>query len=259
MPTSTIDIQQFVVLDHDSLGFPEYYSRSLQLFKDSVVMPSLAAIGCKIEENIHSTNCGAVFFNSHLADLFQATVESYLLTVQSMWERGLRGLLANRERKLCNAKEIHTLQKCNWSSGNSSIQYHFERLLGIPITIFDSYDDLNFLQNLGNAIRHGDGPSAKRVYELAPALWFGWLSRSTTIQIEPLGIANLPSTSQYPSFDHVTLKETVLQQMLMSVSNFWEDLEYLRCNSFSNRHESLIRHLETLSEKRRSRKRVWSP
>lgn len=261
MSKSGLDIQQFVFLDHESLGFPAGHARSLQLFRDSVVLPSLRAVDREIEENARSDDPGAVFFESDLADLFQATVESYLLAVQSMWERGLRSLLVSREKRLHGGGEVNALQKATWSNGINSLHCHFERLLTVPITAFDSYDDLNLLQNLGNAIRHGDGPSAKRVHELAPTLWFGWLAPGTSIQAGPYNITVPPDVPKFPSFDDVTLQKIVLEQMIQSVADFWEDLECMRCNSFRNKHESVVRHLEVWNEERRHRriKRVWTP
>lgn len=260
MNSSVSDIHQFAFLDHDSLGFPEGHCRSLQLFRDSVIIPSLRAIDHEIQENIRSDNPAAVFFEGDLADLFQATVESYLLAVQSMWERGLRRLLISREMRLYGDGKINALRRATWSSDGNSLQYHFERLLAVSMTEFDSYEDIDLLQNLGNAIRHGDGPSAKRVYELAPTLWFNWLVPGTIIQAGPFEFTVPHDAPKYPSFDNVTLQDIVLQQMIQSVTDFWMDLECMRCNSFRNRDESVVKRLKAWPEERRQRraKRVWT-
>ena len=259
MSKSSIDIHQFLFIDHESLGSPTGHAYSLQLFKNSVVLPSLRAVDREIEENSSCDDPSSVFFESDLADLFQATVESYVLAVQSMWERALRSLLIRREKCLYGKGDVNALQKATWSSGANSLQYHFERLLAIPMTAFDSYDDLNLLQNLGNAIRHGDGPSAKRVHELAPTLWFGWLAPGATIQAGPYKITVPDDAPKYPSFDDVTLQKIVLEQMIQSITDFWEDLECMRCNSFRNKHESVVRRLDAWPEERHSRciTRVW--
>jgi hypothetical protein len=260
MCRSDFDIEQFIFLDHESLGFPTAHARALQLFKDSVVAPSLKAVDDEIEENSRSEDPGAVFFESDLADLFQATVESYLLAVQSMWERGLRRLLVDRENRLHGEEGVNAVQKAPWSSGANGLQSHFERLLAIPMTAFDSYDDLNLLQNLGNAIRHGDGPSAKRVHELAPSLWWNWIAPGETVFAGPFTITADLNAPAHPSFEMVTLREIVLEQMIQSVIGFWEDLECMRCNSFRNKHESVVSHLNAWPEDRRLRKqmRVWT-
>lgn len=260
MSNSDLDIHHFELLDHKSLGFPAGHARALQLFRDSVVSPSLRAVDREIEENARSEEPGSEFFESDLTDLFQATVEGYLLTVQSMWERGLRGLLFSRERRLSGGAEVDALQKATWSSHPKSLQSHFERLLGVPMTAFDSYEDLDLLQNLGNAIRHGDGPSAERVHKLAPSLWWNWIAPGETIQAGSFTITAPPDAPKHPSFNSVTLKEIVLEQMIQSVTGFWEDMECMRCNSFRNKHESTNRQLEAWPEERRRRRstRVWT-
>lgn len=259
MTKSHLDILQFVFLDHESLRLPEGHADALQLFRDSVVRPSLLAIDRAIEENGRSENPGSVFFESDLADLFQSTVESYLLAVQSMWERGLRSLLVSREKSLNTGSELKTLQKATWSSGARSLQAHFERLLGVPMTAFDSYKDLDLLQNLGNAIRHGDGPSAERVHKLAPSLWWNWIAPGEILHAGPSTITMPDDAPKHPSFNAVTLQESVLEQMIQSVAGFWKDLEYMRCNSFRNNDDLVVKRLSALSEEKRRRQsmRFW--
>lgn len=254
------NIQHFVLLDHDSLEFPEGHAYSLQLFMDSVIIPSLQTIDREIDENLRDEDPSSVFFESNLSELYQATVESYLLSVQSMWERGLRRLLVSREKRLNGGKEVEAVQKALWAKGAKSIQCHFQRLMGISIMSFDSYDDLDFLQHLGNAIRHGDGPSANKVYELAPTLWFNSAHPAIEIKEGYYGISIPDKPLEYPSFESVTLQRVVVQQMIRSVSDFWEDLEYVRCNSFRNKSESVIQRLQNWSEIRvyRHRNRIWN-
>jgi hypothetical protein len=219
-----------------------------------VVRPLLQTIDQEIGDNARSGNPEAVFYESDLADLFQATIESYLFAVQSMWERGLRKLLISREKILHGGDEVAMLRKATWSSGARSLQFYFKRLLGVPMAAFDSYEDLDLLQNLGNAIRHGDGPSAERVHKLAPSLWWNWIGPGETILAGPITIKVPDDAPKHPSFDAVSLKESVLEQMMQSVCDFWHDLEYVRCNSFRNRHESTVRHLNALAEERHNRK-----
>ena len=260
MSKPELDIHQFVFLNHESLGFPGEHARALQLFRDAVVRPSLRTLDRAIDDNAAGEEMGSEFFETDLTDLFHATVESYLLSVQSMWERGLRNLLVRRETCLYGEGEVNLLHRATWSGGSASLQSQFERLLAVPMTAFDSYDDLNFLQNLGNAIRHGDGPSAKKVHELAPSLWWNWLGPGETIYAGIFTITVPQNSPQHPSFNTVTLEEVVLEQMIQSVTEFWQDLEFMRCNSFHNKHESTVRSLETWAEERRGRQetRVWT-
>lgn len=260
MNASDFDIHSFALLDHESVGSPTEQARALELFRDSVARPSLRALDCEIEENAKSHDPGAEFYELDLADLFQSTVEGYLLTVQAMWERGLRRLLLARDKKLNEGKAADAIKRAVWSSDARSLQAHFLRLLGFPLHAFDSYQDLDLLQCLGNAIRHGEGPSAERVHDLAPSLWSHWLAPGTTIGSGDLEVQISLDAPKYPRFEDVTLKEIVLEQMIQSVNGFWADLEQIRCNSFRRKHESVVRSLaEWPSERLRRRQvRVWT-
>lgn len=253
MSQPKLDIDCYILLDHESLGFPGSHARALQLFRDSVVRSSLHELEREIEENDRSDDPVSVFYESDLVDVFQASIESYLLAVQSMWERGLRKLLISREKVLLGKDGVSALQRATWSSGTKSLQFHFERLIGFPMTVFGSYGDLDLLQNLGNAIRHGDGPSAERVYRLAPSLWWNWIAPNETLQAGPFTVKGSDSAPPHPPFDAVSLGKSVLEQMMQSVYDFWQDLEYLRCNSFRNKHESTLRQMSTWTEERRCR------
>lgn len=261
MSLPAADIYQFSLLHHESLEFPHSHGRSLQLFKDSVVHPSLRSLASAIDANNRDDDPAAVFLVDALANLFQATVESYLLAVQSMWERGLRDLLVTREKKLKTGIDITELQKANWSGKRGCLQRHFEQLLGLPMTAFDSYADLDFLQHLGNAIRHGDGRSAEQIHIRAPSLWFNWLGPGDVVYAGPYTIVVPEDAPKHPSFKEVTLEERVLEQMILSVTNFWEDLEYIRCNSFRNKSDSTLKYIEKWEAERKVRQtsRIWNP
>lgn len=199
------DIYQFSLLHHDSLKFTHSHGRSLQLFKDSVVHPSLLSLSNAIDANNRDDDPTAAFLVDDLANLFQATVESYLLAVQSMWERGLRDLLVTREKQLKTGIKITQLQNVKWSEKGEGLQMYFELLLGLPMTAFDSYPDLDFLQHLANAIRHGDGRSAERIHILAPSLWFNWLGPGEALHAGPYTIVVPKDAPKHPSFNEVTL------------------------------------------------------
>ena len=108
MSTTHVDLHNYCWLDHESVGFPDQHARALLLFRDSLVRPSLLAVEREIEANALNDHPGAEFFESDLADLFQSTVEGYILTVQSMWERAFRSSLIHREKKLCGGQQVET-------------------------------------------------------------------------------------------------------------------------------------------------------
>jgi hypothetical protein len=250
----------FALLEHDSLLGATSHARSLELFRDSVVRPSLRALDAEIARLDGSDEPGAEFFSSDLGELFQASVEGYLLTVQSMWERGLRGMLVERERRLCAGQAEAKLQRAVWrDTKGGDLHDHFQRLVGFPITHFDAYGDLDFLQCLASAIRHGDGPSARRVHELCPGLWWDWIDPSKPFVAGPFRIEPSDGT-RHPSFSAITLPEALLGQMMQAALWFWEDVDNLRCMSFHNRHHTVVTRLDDWPAERAQResRRVWS-
>ena len=131
--------------------------------------------------------------------------------------------------------------------------------MGVPVQAFDSYPDLDLLQNLGSAIRHGDGAAARKVHHSCPGLWFNWLPPGETITAGPFRI-NIPIDGpKHPSFNTITLPEAVLAQMIQSVMWFWEDIEGIRCNSFKQRDSTVDTKISNwrLNRKNRHSARIW--
>jgi hypothetical protein len=261
MKSLSDDIHAVQATHWESLGHPQQHANALSLFRDTVVRPSLQGIDAEIDAIDRSDDTAADFFRGDIEELFSSTVEGYILTVQSMWERGLRAMLIEREKRLCAGKDVELIQSATWAGGKyPGLQAHFERLIGIPVTVFDSFEDLDLLLDLANAIRHGDGGSAKKVHKKAPSLWFNWLPPGTTYQAGPLTITAPEDGPPHPPFGQITLTQEVLEQMILSVSWFWEDLEYIRCTSFPRKHESTAAKLAAWPQERAARAaaRVWA-
>lgn len=262
---TALDLTTHQVLDHESMGFPGSRGRSLELFRDSVIRPSLLALDVRIEELRSTDDPGDDFFAEDLAELFQATVEGYLLTVQSMWERGLRSLLIGRDKRLNRGARITDIERASWrgpAGGQRDLHGHFERLVGLPLQSFgEIYEDLDLLQSFGNAIRHGDGDAARRVHGRCPSLWWNWVGPGEVLCAGPFHITVPLDAAKHPAFDDISLPEQVLEQMIQSVTWFWQDLENLRCNAFANKAPSVQARLAGWPAERATRAamRIWSP
>jgi len=257
MPNSVFDPAQHIFPDSEAIRQAITHVYALEMFAQSVVQPSLAALDRQLETADQSDEPAADFMYADLADLFHSTVEGYLLTVQSMWERSLRRMLVECDKRLCAGQNESAIQKARWERDTSrGLQAHFHRLLGFRMSDMYAYGDLDLLQNLGNAIRHGDGPSARRVHELAPNLWHQWLARGTLIQVGPYDITIPLSEPPQPSFETATLNEALLKQMISAVVDFWMDLESLRCHSFRAIHPSTVEQLRAWAQEREARRAV---
>lgn len=213
--------------EYESIELATAYVRALEVFRDFVVSPSLASLNCEIEDNEQCRDEDAQFLESVLTDLHHATVQGYLLAVQAMWERGLRRLLVKCEERANRGARVKNLYKAPWSekASDDALQWHFQRLIGFSMQEFASYKDLDLLQNLANAIRHGNGKSAKRVHELDPSLWKNWLPPGKSYDAGTFRIVVAADAPKHPSFDKVTLQEELLERMIQSVLGFWKDFE----------------------------------
>lgn len=259
MHHSDCDITGYAWLDHASVGYPSSHLYSLELFKERVVEPSLRTLDAEITELQKSSDPAADFLSDDYGELYQVTIEGYLIALQSMWERGLRAMLNLREKSVTKNPLSSTLERATWGGNSPNLQDHFHRLMGVPVQAFDSYPDLDFLQNLGSAIRHGDGAAARKVHRSCPRLWFNWLPPGEEIVAGPFRI-NIPADGpKHPSFNAITLPEAVLGQMFQSAMWFWEDIECMRCNSFKQRDSTVDTKISNwrLSRIHRHNARIW--
>lgn len=250
--------------DYESAGSATEHVFALTLYHDDVVQPTLHLLNDKLLELENSDELGADDRHDDYATMYQATVEGYILVVQSMWERGLRNLLIARARhRRLGTAVLEQLKRSTWLKPNHvDLHTHFEELMELPLAGFDSYDDLNLLQLLGNSFRHGDGDSAKRLHDRCPSLWINWLRPGTEIQMRGKVLLRIPDDSpEHPSIDRISLPAKVLEQMIRSVIWFWEDVEYVRLRSMpgpsSERRAKL--HKQRLERSLRPTRRVWSP
>lgn len=62
------------------------------------------------------------------------------------------------------------------------------------------------------------------------------------------------------SFDRITLPGALLEQMMQSALWFWEDIEFVRCNSFMRKTPAVIRKREKMraAHPHRDQHRYWS-
>jgi hypothetical protein len=233
----------------------------MELFRTKVIRPSLAALDHELHVLRQSEDPSWVFLEDDYVELFDRTLQGYLLATQSMWERGLRALLVERDKRLYRGANVKALQRAHWTQTHGGLQSYFNDLLGIELTAFDTYIDLDLLQNLGNAIRHGDGASSQKVYMMCPGLWQQWLPPGSVIEGGPFTIRVPLDAPAVPSFESITLPQALLEQLVQSVIWFWDDIEHMRCNSFSRKHPTVEKKIEQwkADRQRRSSNRFWSP
>src|SRR5579859_3892584 len=139
----------------------------VRAYYKEVIRPALATLDAQIGAWKGSSDVGAPFAEDDARQLRRATIEAFCLALHSIWERQLRGYL-----QACDplANLGVDLQRITWND----LQDTFFRLRGIRMEAFDSFPVLDLLQLVGNACRHGDGPAARALFELAPEFWPIW-------------------------------------------------------------------------------------
>lgn len=262
MAPNDCDITTYAWIEHESVGLHATgHIQSLELFRNKVVRPSLAALDHELQILRQSEDPIWVFLEGDYAELFNKTLQGYLLATQSMWERGLRALLSERNRRLNEGARVKAIQSARWSIAQDGLQAHFKDLLGIDLAAFDTYADLDLLQNLANAIRHGDGTSSQKVYRMCPGLWLNWLPPGSILQGGPFSIQVPLDAPAFPPFESISLPQALLEQLIQSAIWFWDDIEHIRCNSFSRKHPTVEHKIKKWKKEREQRpnNRFWNP
>lgn len=180
---------------------------------------------------------------------YRYTMQGFSLAVQSMWERQLRSylLVCSREQPELGVSAASVMH-ATWPE----LQSLFLTLRGVPLSVFESFTDLDLLQTLGNACRHGDGGSARKLFRICPDIRDQGLEPSGSWWREDERL--VPSE---PTFERVTIPAAVLHQMVLSVVWFWEDQEVVFFNSEPGDLHKKIRSVGKCLEQRRLRRRVW--
>jgi hypothetical protein len=209
------------------------HGRTVTNYVLDVVKPAIAALEAKIAELDASSD--------PVEDLQQETFLAFALALQSIWERQLRDYLIGCAKELAHPRvSASAIAKANWND----LCKHFRTLRGIPIEHFPTFGELDILQLLGNACRHGEGNSAAELWARRPELWPPrWQSPfDDEPQVGP----------QHPSAIRLTVAD--LEGIAGAIATFWSDAEYIYNESIGRKHDSLER---TLIKERATRR--WLP
>lgn len=247
MTMPSIDIDAFTWSNLQSDVFQYRHANAMLLYLKKVVNPALDAVDAEHEKMSRSDEPAAVFQVNDMAVLRESTTQAFTLSVQSLWERQLREYLKECARELkYDASFVGKLEMAKWAD----LLKYFQKLRGVPLQDFDSYPYLDLLQMIGNACRHGDGVSARKLYERRSDLWPNWPPR---ILPDWLG-ASLHNVNTVPLFSQIRLPRSLLEQLTQAVIWFWEDHRYIYTNSIACKHPSIVGALAKMREERARRK-----
>lgn len=243
-----MDIERFTWENLQSDVYLGLHANSMRLYLDGVVTPALNAIDNMRDELSRSDEPGTVFELGDVDALRQSTIETFALSIQSQWERQLRNFLKGCARELKRSDAyVASLSTDNWTK----LLERFQDLRGLPLQKFDSFPDLDLLQLLGNACRHGDGNSARKLYERWPELWPNCLP-AIPVSCSESPLNCLPTQV---SFSQVSLSRLLLVRLAEAVIWFWEDHNYIYTNSIKRKHNSIEGALVKMRDERALRRR----
>jgi hypothetical protein len=217
------------------------HGRTVQSYFDDVIMPALATLQAKIDGLGRSDNAGDVFAQDDMKLVLREAKMAFGLSIQSIWERQLRTYLQGCARELApNEMLAERIGEANWPA----LRKLFRRLRGIEMAAFPSFPELDLLQHIGNASRHGDGASAVELYKRAPDLW------QTN---SPLSEGFAPAGGP-PPVSIMDIPVDRLRSFVAAIDVFWADATYIYNESIERKHETLEARLV---EERKTR--TWRP
>jgi len=215
------------------------HSQTIRSYYADIVRPSLLTLEQKADELLSTDNPGDVFDHSDILELISETKIAFCLAIQSIWERQFRDYVKRCEMDLNRIQSKSTqIQNASWRE----LQDYFHRLRDISVETFPSFNELDNLQLLGNACRHGDGRSSKELYIRLPQLW----------QV-PSPIA-CNEKGYIPAFAQMDIPCSQIESFVEAIAEFWNDTYYIYHESLKSKRPSLE---EMLAKERSTRK--WIP
>lgn len=212
-------------------------------YLDKVVLPAITLLENRITELGRNEEPAAAFIQADMVVVLRETKKAFGLAIQSIWERQLRDYLKGCAAELKPAESLaDKIGQARWAD----LCALFVELRGIRLDAFPSYNELETLHHLGNACRHGNGPSAVKLARRCPDLWPEYA------QVSPI-MDTAPATSP-PSVENMDIPTDRLRAFVTAISNFWDDATYIYNESIERKHPSL----ETRLARERA-ERSWLP
>lgn len=211
------------------------YGRTTAKFFDSVICPSIAKLQHDIETYNDSEDPLDAFRKSDTQDLIVESLKAFCLSLNSLWERQLRTVMAGVAHELYD--DVDLIKKCQTRRWDQ-LDELFEHLRGYKLSDFKPFNDLDTLQLVANVCRHGTGPSLKRLSEKCPDLW---------PELGP-SMPGLHDGEERDRFrtDNLLITLQLLENLSDAIQSFWNQSQYIYLESLEWKHEHVVKELEKL-------------
>lgn len=214
---------------------------TIQSYFHDVILPALATLDRRIDELGRAGFPGHEFARADMQDVLRETKLAFGLSIQSIWERQLRAYLLGCARELRPGQPVTKKETANWEA----LCALFREMRGIGLDAFPSFPELDLLQHLGNACRHGDGKSATQLAYRSPDLWRAIPQMPAKFNLPPLGP---------PPVAMMDIPVERLRQFVGAIAEFWRDATYIYNESLEGEHPGLEARLVRERAERR-----WLP
>lgn len=197
----------------------------VQTFRKKVIEPSLSGIDEEVEEYSKLTTIDGKYRKYEVLKLRHVTIQSFCLSVHSLFEKGVRDWLAQyiyqargRAPNLLTTLnvEIEALETRAANDTLWKLKDLSHKLRGLRLNSLPSYRVLCLLETLANACRHGQGQSADRLFELRPELWSARLRDVSA------------KCGRTPGFSAIKIPDSLLFDFCDAIVAFWNDLDIIR-------------------------------
>src|SRR3546814_10300686 len=125
------------------------------------------------------------------------------------------------------------------AGGLEALRKYFRKLRGIELEVFPSFDNLDLLQHLGNACRHGDGDSAAELARRCPDLWQHGLLAPARPDMPP----DSPPIELPRSVALMDIPVERLHVFVSGIAEFWRDTGYIYKESIERKDPHLAARL----------------
>ena len=221
------------------------YGEIARDFLTLVVNPSLDTLDSEIQRWKDTGEMVSHLMVFDLTELVGKTRMAFCLSIQSLWEQQIRNYLSGCIKELnidpfpvSQRRGANTVHSVLWGDELNAV---FERLRGIALPSFESYQTLDLLQMVGNVCRHGDGLSSRRLWEAHPDLW-------------PLyGLSEWDDPSVPPSVQSMQIPRELLTTFVEAIELFWCDTDYIYNESIKGKSPSLEARLVQVRTQRAER------
>lgn len=214
-----------------------FHERTVDDFLRLVIDPAITALEERRSEIASDADTVVAAFGlSEHHKLISKANMAFCLSIQSLWEQQLRGYLITCARAVgIVSVKPHQLEDGKWGE---QLNDYFLKVRGISLQLFDSYAVLDQLSFLGNACRHGDGRSSRKLVSAHPELW----------PVSLQGSAYKPT-----SIHQIVIPSSLLRKFVDAIALFWMDMERFGISEFQHEDPHVSHRIAQLLRDRQRR------